>query len=58
VFVFGCLQGEVVTEPPGLLVGVGVAAHIDEQRGEVDRLPIGIIEIYQVGQAKRDAALS
>jgi hypothetical protein len=30
VFVLDGLQGEVVTEPPRLLMGVGVAAHVHQ----------------------------
>ena len=37
--VLGGLQGDVVTEPLRLLVRVGVASHVDQQRGVVDDRP-------------------
>ena len=51
------LQLDVVTEPLRLLVGVGVAAHADQQRRVVDAGAIAIVETDPLGQAAGDQAL-
>jgi len=52
------LERDVVAEPLGLLVGVGVAAHADQQRGVVHDRPFVLVEADALGQAQRDQALS
>ena len=58
VVVLGRLEGDVVAEPPGLFVGVGVAADIDEQGGVVDRRPFGLVEAELLTEAQGDQALT
>jgi hypothetical protein len=58
VVVLGRLQGEVVAEPFGLLVGVRVAADVDEESGVVDDRPLLVVEPDRVGQSQRDQALA
>ena len=57
VVVFARLQRDVVAEPPGLLVGVCMAAHIDEQRGVVDDRPFLLVQPDALGEAQCDQAL-
>ena len=52
------LQPDVVIEPLRLLVGVGVAADIRQQRRVVDDRPLFLIETQVLGEAKRDLALA
>ena len=58
VGVLACFEGDVVAEPLRLLVGVGVAADVDEQRGVVDRCPLGLVEAEQLTESKPDQALT
>ena len=58
VLVLGRLERDVVTEPLGLFVRVGVAAHVDEQRGVVDRSPFDLVEAEQLAEAQGDQALT
>ena len=51
------LQRDVVAEPLGLLVGVGVAADVDEQGGVVDDRALLLVEPESLGQPQRDQAL-
>src|SRR5437016_2930949 len=44
VVVLRGLEGDVVTEPLRLLVGVGVAADVDEQRGVVDDRSLRLVK--------------
>jgi hypothetical protein len=57
VVVLDRLQGDVVAEPLGLLVGVGVAADVDEQSGVVDGRALLFVEPDSLGQSQRDQAL-
>jgi len=57
VEVFAGLERDVVAEPLRLLVRVGMTAHVDQQRGVVDRHPVLLAETRQVGQPQRDQAL-
>ena len=57
VLVLGRLQRDVVAEPLGLLVRVGVAADVDEQRRVVDRRALLLVEPEPLGQPQRDQAL-
>ena len=57
VVVLDRLQGDVVAEPLGLLVGVGVAADVDEQGGVVDDRALLFVEPDSLGQPQRDQAL-
>ena len=50
-------QRDVVPEPLRLLVGVGMAADVDEQRRVVDRRAFGVAEFEAIGEAQRDHAL-
>ena len=52
------LQRDVVAEPLGLLVGVGVAADVDQQRRVVDDRPLLLVEADPLGQPQRDQALA
>ena len=54
----GRLERDVVAEPLGLLVGVGVAAHADQQGGVVDDRPLVLVETDALGQAQGDQALA
>ena len=58
VVVLGRLQGDVVAEPARLLMRVGVAAHVDQQRRVVHGLPVGLVELDQISEAQRDQALA
>ena len=51
------LEGDVVAEPLGLLVGVGVAAHVDEEGGVVDDRALLLVEPETLGEPQRDQAL-
>ena len=55
---FVAFSGDVVAEPARLLVGVGVAAHVDQQRGVVDGGALGLVEADQLADPQRDAALA
>ena len=52
------LERDVVAEPLRLLVGVGVAADVDEQRRVVDDEASLVVEADPLGQAQRDQALT
>ncbi len=52
------LQPDVVAEPLRLLVRVGVAADVDEQRGVVDDRPLLLVEPDALGEPERDQALA
>ena len=54
---FDGLQRDVVAEPLGLLVRVGVAADVDEQRGVVDDRALVLVEPDALGEPQRDQAL-
>ena len=58
VLVLGRLHGDVVAEPLGLFVGVGMAADVDEQRGIVDRRSFDLVEAEQLAETQRDQALT
>jgi hypothetical protein len=58
VFVLDRLRGDVVAEPLGLLVGVGVTADVDQQCRVVDDRPLLVVESQAVGQPQRDEALA
>ena len=58
VVVLPRLQGDVVAEPLGLLMGVGMAAHVDQQRRVVHDRPLARVEPCPLGQAQRDQALA
>ena len=57
VVVLDRLQSDVVAEPLGLLVGVGVAADVDEQGGVVDDGALLLVQPDCLGQPQRDQAL-
>ena len=57
VVVLDRLEGDVVAEPLGLLVGVRVAADVDEQRRVVDDRPLLLVEPEPLGEPQRDEAL-
>jgi hypothetical protein len=57
VAVLGGPEGDVVAEPLGLLVRVGVAADVDQQGCVVQRRALGVVEAQGVGQPQRDDAL-
>ena len=57
VVVLARLQRDVVAEPLRLLVGVGVAADVDEQRRVVDDRPRLLVEPEPLGEPQRDQAL-
>ena len=57
VVVLARLEGDVVAEPLGLLVGVRVAADIDEKSGVVDDRPLLLVEAETLGEPQRDQAL-
>ena len=57
VVVLGGLEGDVVAEPFGLLVRVGVTADVHQQRGVVQRRPLLVVETQPVGEPEGDDAL-
>ena len=57
VVVLRRLQRDVVAEPLRLLVRVGVAADVDEERGVVDGRPVVVVEADALGEPQRDEAL-
>ena len=56
--VFQRLERDVVAEPLGLLVGIGVTADVDQQRAVVGGRPRVIPGAGELTQARRDAALA
>ena len=52
------LQGDVVAEPLGLLVRIGVTADVDQQRRVVDGRAFLVVEPDPLGEAKCDQALA
>ena len=58
VFVLRGLQRDVITEPLGLFVRIGVAAHVDQQRRVVDGRPFDFVETRLLAQSKGDEALT
>ena len=52
------LEGDVVAEPLRLLVGVGVAADVDQEGGVVDDRALLVREPDPLGQAQGDQALA
>ncbi len=52
------LQTDVVSEPLGLLMGIRMAADVDQQGGVVNRRPRLLIESHPLGQSRRDPALA
>ena len=50
-------QRDIVTEPLHLLVRVGVARDVDQERGEVDRRALVALQGEVIAQAKRDHRL-
>jgi hypothetical protein len=58
VVVLSRLQADVVTEPLRLLVGVGVAAHVDQQRGVVDGCSRLLVEADPLCKPQCDQALA
>jgi hypothetical protein len=52
------LQGDVITEPLSLLVRVGVATHVREQRRVIDDRSLVLVEAEVLGEAQRDPALA
>ena len=52
------LQGDVVAEPLGLLMGVGVATHVREERGVVDDRPLVVLETQVISETQRDPTLA
>jgi hypothetical protein len=57
VVVLDRLRGDVVAEPLGLLVGVRVAADVDEQRGVVDDRSLLLVQPERLREPQRDQAL-
>ncbi len=57
VLVLDRLQGDVVAEPLGLLVSIGVAADVDQQGGVVDGRALLFVEPDSLGQPQCDQAL-
>lgn len=51
------LQRDVVAEPLGLLVRVGVAPHPGEQPGVVDDRPLGLVQAQWLAHPERDQGL-
>jgi len=51
------LHGDVVAEPLGLLVRIGVTSDAHQQSGVVERGPLGLIEAEPVGDPQRDQTL-
>jgi len=58
VLVLHRLHGDVVAEPPGLLVGVGMAADVDEQRRVVDGRALVLVQAGPLRDPQRDQALA
>ena len=58
VLVLDRLRGDVVAEPLGLLVSVGMAADVDEEGGVVDDRPLLLVKPEPLGQPHRDQALA
>jgi hypothetical protein len=58
VVVLARLQRDVVAEPLRLLVGVGVAADVEQQRRVVDDRPLLLADAGALGQPQRDQALA
>ena len=58
VVVLGGLECDVVAEPLGLLVRVGVTADVHQQRGVVQRRPLLVVETEPVGEPEGDDALA
>ncbi len=50
-------ERDVVTHPLRLLVRVGVAADVDEQRGVIDRRAVVVVEADPFREAQSDEAL-
>jgi hypothetical protein len=57
VVVLDRLYGDVVAEPLGLLVSIGVTADVDEQGGVVDDRALLFVEADSLGQPQRNQAL-
>ena len=57
VIVLPRLQRDVVAEPFRLFVGVGMTAHIDEQRRVVDVGALLFVQPDSIGEPERDQAL-
>ena len=57
VVVLDRLRGNVVAEPLRLLVGVGMAADVDQQRRVVNVCALLLVEVEPLGEAQRDQAL-
>ena len=58
VLVLARLQRDVVTEPLGLLVRVGMAADVDQQRRVVHDGSLRLVQPGGLGEPKRDQALA
>ena len=58
VFVLVGLQADVVAEPLRLLVRIGMAADVDQQRRVVDRCPGFLIEADPLSHPQCDQALA
>ena len=58
VVVLAGLHGDVVAKPLGLLVGVGVAAHVDQQGRVVDDRALLFANADTLGQSQGDHALA
>jgi hypothetical protein len=52
------LEGDVVTKPLSLLVGVREAAHPGEQSGVIEDLPRRLVETEALTESQRDQALT
>ena len=52
------LQRDVIAEPLRLLVGVGVATHVREQRRVIDDRSLVLVEAEVLGETQRDPALA
>ena len=51
------LEGDVVAEPLGLLVGVDVTPHPRQQPAVVDDTPLGLVQAQPFGESQGDQAL-
>ncbi|HEV7187270.1 MAG TPA: hypothetical protein VGN28_05195 [Blastococcus sp.] len=58
VVVLPGLAGDVVPEPLGLLVRVGVTPDVDEERGVVSARPLDLVQAQNVGNTQRDHTLA